>query len=284
MEVVRTAWFVRLSICAAASAIVLAAIHTQHVANNSKHGMNHAVTAPGSVDQEPAVTLKRIVETRSLDITKPGENDMFMMSSDQPALTLTFSLRLPAGTQLMDIEQPADVVATDSSGADLSKIEPGFRDEREYIEQVYDFEDDDDLCDLTLQLTPSSRAAQTFSVQTTFNASIFTGSKPVQIQAGPNWTPLEVEAADFARPVRFRVDDGGLTLEPSDIQKRIERIDVHVNGNEVSTGNGWFSDGTSITYMFDELPDARPLTFTIVLRTGVRTIPLTLNVKDQPLP
>ncbi len=274
----------RFSMCAAAAAIIFAATHSIRTETRCGHAAHHEPAPATGHEQAPIMSLKRVVETRWMDIAKPAEDGMFIMSSEKPSLTLTFSLRLPAGAKLMDVEQPTKVVAIDSAGTDLSKIEAGFRDEREYVDQVYDFDDDDDLSDLTLQLTPSSRAAQTFSVQTTFNASMFTGSRPVQIQASENWTSLEVDAADFSKPVRFRADEDGLTFQPSDIQKLIERIDLHLDGNETSSANGWFSDGTSITYMLDQVPEARPLKFTVMLRTGVKVVPLTIDVKDQPLP
>lgn len=257
-------------------------------------GLIGAQQAKPPADADPVLTLKRVVEVRASDIAAPADDSgMMFMPADEPGLTLTFTLRLPRGVKLMSVQQPAGVVAADSTGADLSKIEAGFSDELEYIDVESDFEEDDDVCDLTMRLTPSARKAETFDAAATFMATVFSGIKPVGLSIGEEWSdlPTELNVADFDGPdadappkMRIRATDEGIAIEPADFEDRLEKIEIRVDEEEVLESNGWFSDGTTITYMFDGLPKERPLKATLTVRTGVRTVPLTVDVKKQPLP
>lgn len=239
-----------------------------------------------SARDDAVLTLTKLAETRVAQVVKPaGEEGVFEMSSDEPSLSLTFSLALPQGCRVMSVEQPPAVTAVDSAGTDLSKIKPGFSDELEYVDLEHDFKDDDDVCEITFKLLPTARSAATFSARASFNAVVYTGSKPVAVEGKAEWTTLTDESvAGLGKPVRFRAKDDGLEFEPSEVEDRIEEISIQTGPNEVVESNGWFSDGSTITYLFDEMPAARPLKATITLRTGVKTIPLIIDVKNQPLP
>jgi hypothetical protein len=240
---------------------------------------------PLAIDPETTLTLTRVVETRAADLVAAKEDDMlFSMPSDQPGLFLQFSLQLPAGTKVMHVQQPKVVTARDSNGTDLSKIKPGFGDELEYVELEHDFKDEDDVSDITLQLACSARAASTFDVSATFEATIFTGSKPLPLEIGAEWLALPPDATQPGKPPRVRATEEGLLFEPAEIEAWIEKIDIQTGPNEVIESNGWFSDGSTITYSFTDLPPVRPLKATLTLRTGVKTIPLTIAVKAQALP
>jgi hypothetical protein len=90
---------------------------------------------------------------------------MVFGSVDAPGLTLTFALRLPSGAQVMELRQPKNVVATDSAGTDLSKIEPGFRGELDYVELELDFKDDDETSEITLHAARPLRSWLIFDVR-----------------------------------------------------------------------------------------------------------------------
>jgi len=234
---------------------------------------------------EPVLALMRVVETRTSDVSVPdaGE-DMMFMSSQQPGLRLLFSLKLPKGVHVMSLQQPAKVVATDSAGTDLSKIEPGFRDELEYVDLEHDFKDDDDLNQITLQLATSARKAETFDVSAPFTATVFTGTKPVPVTLTGEWIPLPADIADIKDKMRIKAADDGIAIEPSSLETWLEKIEIQIADDQVVESNGWFSDGATITYMFDELPKERPLKATVTVRTGVKTLPLTIDLKKQALP
>ena len=247
-------------------------------------GMHSRADAQAAGD-DPALTLLRIVETRIADVSVPKPDDgMMFMSSDKPGLSLVFNVRLPAGVQVMSLQQPAKVVAADSAGTDLSKIEPGFRDELEYVDLEHDFKDDDDLSQITLQLASPARKAETFDVHAEFSATVFTGSKPVPLTLTNEWTPLPADLADIKEAMRIKAGEDGIAIEPASIETWLEKIELQVSDKEVVESNGWFSDGTTINYMFDSLPKERPLKATLTVRTGVKTLPLTIDVKKQALP
>lgn len=248
------------------------------------HAQDAAAPAVNGQDA-PAMKLTRIVETRALDVVKRGADDvMFTMSSDQPGLALTFAVRLPSGMKLMAVHQPKSVVATDSEGTDLSNVEPGFNDEIEFVDVEHDFKDDDDVTEITLQLAPAARKASTFNAATAFEATVFTGVKPLSIDAGAEWTALPVEMTQGDAKARIRATDDGIAIEPASLEAAIEKIELQTGPNEQVDSNGWFADGTTITYMFDELPKQKPVKLMLTVRTGVRKVPLTIDVKDQPLP
>lgn len=246
------------------------------------HGL--AESRAGAAD-DPALTLTRITEIRAKDVEAPKEGaDMMFMPSDEPGLTLKFNLKLPAGARVMSLQQPAKVVAADSAGTDLSKIEPGFRDELEYVDLEHDFKDDDDVSQIMLKLAPSSRKAETFDVLAEFAATVFTGSKPLPLALTGDWQNLPADAADLKAPARIRATDDGVAIEPASIEAWLEKIELQTGDKEVVESNGWFSDGSTINYMFDGLPKERPLKATLTLRTGVKTVPLTIDLKKQALP
>lgn len=233
----------------------------------------------------PMLKLSRIVETRALDVIKPeGDNAMFTMSSDKPGLQLTFALHLPSGVKVMDVHQPTEVSATDSEGTDLTKIEPGFGDELEYIDLEHDFKEDDEVSEITLHLLPAARKASTFGAVAAFEAIVYTGVMPVKIDIGAEWSPLPAEIAQSNPKARIHATDEGIAVEPALLEASIEKVELQTGPNEVVESNGWFADGTTITYMFDDMPKQRPAKLTLTVRTGVKTVPLMIEVKNQPLP
>ena len=98
------------------------------------------------------------------------------------------------------------------------------------------------------------------------------------------WLPLPADMADLKEKMRIKAGDDGIAVEPSTLETWVEKIEIQIADNQVVESNGWFSDGTTITYMFDELPKDRPLKATLTLRTGVKTLPLTIDLKKQALP
>jgi hypothetical protein len=239
-----------------------------------------APQAPASA----SLTLKRIAEIRALEVARPAQDDnMFTTSSDEPALQLTFALNLPKGLKLMSLTQPAQVTATDSAGTDLSKIEPAFSGDVEYLEAEHHFGDEDQPHEITMTLAPSARAATTFSVNATFNVLIYAGTQPLEIALGKEWTSLDAKVLG-KEGVQARVTDDGLEIKPADANTHFEAVQLPTGASEVIEANGWFSDSQTLTYMMSDLPKERPLKVRFVVRTGVQTIPLSIDVKQQALP
>lgn len=248
-------------------------------------GAQQAPKAADATQSAPTLKLSRIAETRAADLVKPeGDDAMFTMASDKPGLYLTFALHLPAGVRVMDVHQPEKVIATDSEGTDLSKIEPGFGGELEYIDLEHDFKENDEFSEITLHLLPAVRKAMTFDANATFEAIVFTGVTPAKIDVGAEWSPLPAEIAQSNPKARIHATDNGIAIEPASLEASIEKIEIQSGPNEVVESNGWFADGTTITYMFDDMPKERPAKLTLSVRTGVKTVPLVIELKGQPLP
>ena len=233
----------------------------------------------------PLLTLARVMEIRAASIGKnQNEDDAFMMSSETPGLVLTFSLRLPSGVKVMEVHQPTKVVAADSEGTDLAKVEPRFGDEIEYVDLEHDFKDDDDTSEITLHLAPAARKAMTFDAATAFEIMVYTGVKSVPLEVGKEWSPLPAGAVPEGTNARIRLTEDGFAIEPASLESTIDKLEVRTGPNEVVDSNGWFSDGSVITYMFDDVPAQGPVKATITVRTGMKAVPLTVELKGQPLP
>jgi hypothetical protein len=232
----------------------------------------------------PTLTLRRIMEVRAADVAIPPDGaDVMAFSSDQPGLRLTFTLNLPPGLRLMNVAQPTEVKAVDSAGTDLAKVEPGFRDEIEFIDIGHDFDEEDQQSEITLQLTPAARSATTFDAAAAFTATVYTGMKDVAMDVTSEWTPL-TSTEPGLKDARIRAGEDGLELKPAETEEWIDSLQVQVGEREAVEANGWFSDGETLTYMLEDLPEARPLKVRFKVRTGVQTLPLTIDIKKQPLP
>lgn len=271
-------------------------IHTPSLALNVVIALPLAGVLAGSlgglvVAQQPQptetrLTLTHVSETRAIDVHKAQADDGMVITgmSDEPGLELTFSLNLPAGLHIMSLAQPTRIAATDSAGTDLTKIEPGFGAELEYLDLEHDFDEEDDQCEIALRLAVSARTAVTFDASATFNAMVFTGSNPLNIEATKDWVALPAGTIEMPQPVRVRATDDGLAFEPAEVEDWIEKVEIKTDEREVVESNGWFSDGSTLTYMFDDVPDDRPVKMIITVRNGVKTIPLSIEVTKQALP
>jgi len=229
------------------------------------------------------LSLNSIRENRTLQVVKPTDDAMMMMG-DTPGLLLTFGIALPEGRKLLDLQQPRKVTAKDSTGTDLSAIEPGFSGDREYVDDVASWKDEG-VSEITLRLASSARAATTFDVNAEFTASVFTGTKVLKASPTAEWSDLD-PAMFGGRKVQVRInqenDSFGVEFKPDSTKDLIEKLEL-VSGDSTIEGNGWFSDGRSVTFMVDAKPEG-PVTANITVRTGVETIPLRIDLKAQALP
>jgi len=242
-----------------------------------------AVTAQTPPAATPAsLTLKSIRENRVLQVVKAADDAMVMMG-DTPGLLLTFGITLPEGRRLLELQQPEKVIAKDSAGTDLSQIEEGFSGEREYVDDVTTW-NDEGVTEITMRLASSARAATTFDVTADFTANLYTGTTVVKASPTVEW--IDLDAAQFGGKVQIRLsqdnDSFGIEFKPDSVKELIEKLEV-VSGDTTTEGNGWFSDGRTVTFMIDAKPEGS-VTAHITVRTGVETIPLKIELKGQALP
>lgn len=230
----------------------------------------------------PSLDLRRIVETRWSDIGD-GVADEMTLSSEPPGLRLLFALRLPVGVRLMSVDQPRNVRATDSIGTDLARPDPEMPAETEFISVEPDFDEFDQHSEVMLRLGLPARSALTIDANASFEATVFSGTREIQLELGSEWKALTGEEHGL-QGARVRMTDDGLELQPADAEDWIEAIETRTLNGEIVQSNGWFSDGETLTYMLDGLPEDRPLTAMFRVRTGVTRLPLLINVSRLALP
>jgi len=247
-----------------------------------------AKQAGGGSDSSGAkLVLLNISEIRRAEIKKP-DGDSFMFSNDKPGLNLRFAVNLQ-GKKVLQVEQPTTVTAADASGTDLSKIEPGFMDEMEFVTLETSWntsgdEEDAPPSEVTFHLAPAARAAATFNLKTTFNASIYSGieSRDVTLTAKAAEVPGIMPDAKVKARIVASDDNPAIEFKPADVRDIIEKVEV-LQGDEVIENQGWFSDGETVSFMFSQ-NFGDEATIRLTVRTGVETIPLTIDLNDQPLP
>lgn len=234
--------------------------------------------------------LREIREVRQLTLVKPDREGGFVFSSDRPGLRLMLDLQVPQGRTLIDIDQPEKIEAVDSSGRDLTDIEPGFGGKREYIEvsQSFNFDKESYDHEVTMHLAVPSRAAESFSVSAVVQATTYAGLRDLSVDLKTAWTNLD--PTDFGGlPARVRLkksfgDDYGVELSPARAARFIESFDVGVEGNAISSSGSMSDDRTIVYFLDDSVDPNEPATMRIKLRQHVETTPVEIIFKDQRLP
>jgi len=232
------------------------------------------------------VKLAEITETRKTVLIEPDEN-AFDFSQATPGLHLKFNLAVEEGLHVLELRQPEKVVAHDAKGNDLSQIEEGFSGERVWAEIGMSFDGPPES--LTFHLTAPARDAEHFSVQATVDAVVYSGTRELELDAGDEWVDLD-PAAFGGQKVRMRFgeaggffgDTRGVTFVPSSAREYIEDLSILIDGETLeSQGSVW--DDSEITYIFEEGAEKPKARVRLLLRTDVRTAPLTIDVRKQPL-
>ncbi len=244
-----------------------------------------AFAVAASLGPAPAVdplplTLHSIREMRVADIVKQEDEGM-MFASERPSLTLRFDATLPEGGKVLDISQPESVTATDNLGTDLSQIPPDIFEKREWL----DTDSFSDNPSLTLTLLPAPRKADTFSVKATASARVSFGVETHDLEPTDKWTPFTHPGlAAIKAEFRFKVEDerGSFRVRPTEAKDFIESI-------LVATDEATEPGGYSISYndefaSFDTDVPEKGQKLRLFLRKGLTTIPIEINIKDQPLP
>jgi len=243
---------------------------------------------------DPTLVLTRIVETRERVIAAAGDGGFHPF--DEPGLRLTFRLTPPDGLRLLGVSQPSELVAVDSSGADLADIEPGFGGEREYLSTSMvhffgDEEEQDPGADVSLRLAPSTRAAATCTVAATFDAEFYAGLKDVTLSLGDAWTAIDADAVGgLSVRARFRPMEGfggeswGLEVSPAEASRLFDSVEVEYAG-DTSDSEGSISDGRTISYFFTGgFEEGEPVEARFRVRTGLQTFTLHIREEDVDLP
>lgn len=229
------------------------------------------------------IALRQLDESRR---TKLVEEDEFGFDFNRPGLLLTYDLAIAEELTVYAVEQPKSVEARDSTGADLSRIEEGFRGEREYVELKQNW--DEPPTGFTFRLLPSTRGALTFDLNTTFHLIVFEGIEQLDVQPQRNWE--DIDATHFAsEKVQAKLAVSGFggetaqfSLRPGSVRDVIETVYLVDGDEEVkSMSVMWSSD--SAHYGFDH-PYREGQRIRVTIRTDVYSLPITLNLSEHSLP
>ena len=241
------------------------------------------------------LSLSSIRELRVLDLEAAGpaqEDDMFMvMGGEEPGLALEWRIGLPAGSTLVEVGGLRDLKASDSAGGDLAP------EDLEYAltaEPRYDFGDFGEepreiLDSVTLTLGLPSRSAETFSLTAEADATVSTGTEEIKVALTDQWQTLAADKfGGEAVRVRLNHDMGGaigVEFAPAAAAERaIESMLLNFEGDELEN-SGSMSDYSTITYYFDgALEKGDPANLTLTVRTGLETVAIRFELKDQKLP
>ncbi|MFG0276133.1 MAG: hypothetical protein ACF8QF_13860 [Phycisphaerales bacterium] len=235
---------------------------------------------PQTLAIEP--TLDSVREVRVATLIEPDEN-AFVFDSDKPGLSLKFTLHPPSGLTLLEVRQPARIVATDSTGADLAGIEPGFMDELEYVALEQSF--GDAPTGFTMRLTAPARSATSFTLAADFDAVFFAGTTTDEVAASREWSDLPASLTG-GETVRIRLGGGAnnaqLEMQPGTAKERFEEVILLAGGAELeSNGTMWNDD--EATFLFSGSSE-RVTAVRFVARTGLREQTVRINLVEQALP
>lgn len=236
---------------------------------------------PTSSDEPLSMTLTKVREVRHLDVGD-HEEDGFRMFSSSPGLFADFLINIPEGAKVLGIVQPEEFKAFDSTGKDLSDVEPDFWGNPAWLET----DTFSDTPKVTLKLTPSARAATTFSAKGEGKVRVSFGLDPHDVEQKTAWTPFEHPALKKMNAAfRFKkdADDEWASLEvrPTEARDLIASIvpaadDAEPQGYSVS-----YNDKTA---SFSIESPAAGQKIRLFLHKDMKELPVVIDLKDQPLP
>jgi hypothetical protein len=236
--------------------------------------------APKPVEPPIEATLTSLREVRTHELMP---SDGFVFDHNKPGLTLAFTLTPPSGLTLLELRQPQQMVATDSTGADLTGIEPDFMDRREFVELEQSF--NKAPTGFTLRLTPAAREAEWVTVSGMFDAVFYAGTTTEEIEITREWSELP-SSLTGGETIRVRLAGEGqqaeLEMQPGSVHARFEEITLLAGADELdSMGTMWNDE--QATLMFGGSPDG-VTSARFVARTGLRTKTIGVRIVEQPLP
>lgn len=240
---------------------------------------------PPAADQLAA----KVIEIREVRVREvaPRDTDSFVMSGDKPALSIKLQVALPDGAALTELAEPSSITVTDSSGADLTDFEPGFPGGKEFFGQM--FSGDREKGEISIRLAPAARAASSFSLSLRADATIATGTENITLPASENWTRLDRDKFGTFNGTagEYRVttdDDFAVEFRPEDLQSVIAEVTLQGEpGSEPVTANSRMWGMGEVNYGFDRAP-AKPSGLVVTVRTGVRRLPLVVDIRNEALP
>ena len=227
-----------------------------------------------------ASRLVKVQEVRRARLVSQKENTY---EFNKPGLELTFEVTLPDGKQLIDIEQPAKIVATDSTGHDLTAIEKSFMGSRQYVTFMRTMGEPPK--EFTIHLAPPTRQATHVTVATTFD--VWGYNELSESVATVTAKPVALNAALFGgakvtAELQRRGDRTQLVLTPGTIKQFVEGVTLSDGTRDFESGGAMWNNAM-LSYDFNAKA-AESMTVKLTIRSGMSKMPCTVAVKNQPLP
>lgn len=246
------------------------------------HAPSEATTL--EMEQPPVqITLRKVEESRRVTLV---EDDDGHFDFNKPGLVLTYSMTVPEGLTVHEVTQPQEVQAKDSAGTDISRIEAGFRNEREYVKLEQSW--GEPPTGFTFRLLPATRKAATFDLQATFHLEAYGGTESISFEPTGQWQAVDASALELDQ-LEIRLGDGGfgqdsaaLSIRPGTAREAIHEIYL-IDGDEEIKSMGSMWTDREAAFSFDH-PYREGQRVRIVARTQVQSIPITIDLREQPLP
>lgn len=281
-----------ISLLVAASAGLALAHASAQDANPGPEAAPAPATAPAAAPAAPdaapdaakVITPKLILvrELRELDLRPKDDDGMIMQSGGGPGLNLTMSMGVQ-GIKVSHVSQPKNMCATDDKGADLTKIDLNFDDEREWlaVEQWFD-----DPPTLQISLTMPGRAAEKFSVSFDADVTTYSGIDHTDLELIRKWTPL-THPSLVPLKAEYRITSrGNFEIRPGAARELIEGVIALGEGMEEITespGHSVSWDDEKAEFSVDPAPEEGQKV-RVWVRADVKTVPVHVEIKDQKLP
>lgn len=201
----------------------------------------------------------------------------------KPGLELTFKIEMPKGKQLIDVEQPEQIRATDSMNHDLTNIEDTFMGRKQYVTFMRTM--DEPVKEVTVHLGSPGRSATRFNLATTFDVWAYERIANKNLTLGTS--PTKLDPALFGgTQVSAKVVTSGHQMQvefmPGTIKQFIEDIKVEDGSNEIGNMGAMWNNAV-LSYSFNAKPRDN-VHVKLKLRTGTTKMPCSIAIKDQPLP
>ncbi len=236
-----------------------------------------------SHDAAPRIVLKSIQEVRRSELVKdPQEGFSFV----KPGLVLAFDLDLASGRRVVEVLEPDAVKAVDSTGEDLTAIEPNFFGRRQHVEVIETYDgSSSEFKEFKFTLALPDRQASSVDLATSLQVVTDNGAREVVLDVGRDWTPIDPDLFP-GKNVKARLKQGRenveLELVPGTVKGAIESIEVVSAGRSLGSYGTMWND-MQITYSFQGRL-ATGMKVKLRVRRGLETETIDLDLEDLPLP
>lgn len=243
-----------------------------------------APAAPAPAAQTPITPkLTLIRELREADLRPKSDDGFIVFSSGGPGLRLSMSMDLPDGSKVSHIAQPKSIRAADDRATDLTQIEPGFSDAREWVSVEQWF---DDPATLEVRLLAPPRAAETFTVFFETSITTYRGVEHADVDLIRKWTPLTHPSLTPLKAEYRITSRGNFEIRPVAARELIEGVialsdDMDEMIDPPGRSVSW--DDKTAEFSVDPAPEEGQKV-RMWVRADVKTIPVRVDIADQKLP